>query len=41
VGGWRHDAIYVTQPYNGNTVVEVDIGVPSRDWPGVTAINLP
>lgn len=26
-GGWRKDALYLPQPYNGNTVVEVVIGV--------------
>jgi hypothetical protein len=39
--GWLDDAIYVTQPYNGNTVMEVVIGVPSRHWDEGYAINLP
>jgi hypothetical protein len=30
VGGFREDALYLPQPYNGNTVVEVVVGVPSR-----------
>jgi len=41
VNGWRTDAIYMAQPYNGNTVKEVVIGVPSRSWTGGYAINLP
>lgn len=28
-GGWKDTALYQPQPYNDNTVVEVDIGVPS------------
>ena len=40
VGGFRQDAIYVTQPYDGYRVLELVIGVPSRDWGG-TAINVP
>ena len=39
--GWLDDAIYLTQPYNGNTVMEVVIGVPSRHWTEGYAINLP
>lgn len=39
VGGWRDDAIYQPQPYNGNTVREVVIGFGSADkvrtWNGV------
>ncbi len=38
VGGWRSDAIYQPQPYNGNTVREVVIGFSSGDtvrtWKG-------
>jgi len=30
IGGWKADAIYLPQPYDGDTVVEVVIGVPSR-----------
>ncbi len=36
--GWRQDALYFPQPYNGNTVGEIITGVPSRDWNG-TALN--
>ena len=40
-GGWREDAIYQPQPYNGNTVREVRIGIPSGDtvrtWNGKKA----
>jgi hypothetical protein len=28
IDGWNADAIYLPQPYNGNTVVEVVLGVP-------------
>lgn len=31
IGGWRADAIYQPQPYNGNTVREVVIGFESAD----------
>lgn len=41
VGGWRDDAIYLPLPYGNNKVLEIVIGVPSRDKPGVEAINLP
>ncbi len=27
VGGWRKDALYLPQPYDGNTVVEVVLGI--------------
>lgn len=30
VGGFRKDALYLPQPYNGNTVIEVIVGIPSR-----------
>ena len=40
IGGWLEDAIYVSQPYNGNQVAELIIGVPSRLWTG-TVINQP
>lgn len=33
-GGWRIDAMYVPQPYNGNTVSELVIGIPSAHWDG-------
>jgi len=32
VGGWRADALYLPQPYDGSTVREVVIGVPSRRY---------
>ncbi len=38
--GWRTDAIYMSQPYNFNTVVEVVIGVPSKEFQG-TVLNAP
>ena len=39
--GWLDNAVYLTQPYNQNTVAEVVIGVPERGWPDGYAINLP
>lgn len=30
-GGWNERAIYQPQPYDGNTVVEIDIGARGRD----------
>jgi len=39
--GWLDQAIYVTQPYNGNSVLEVVIDVPPRGWTKGYAINLP
>ena len=32
-GGWNDHALYLPQPYNGNTVVEIDIGVPPAGYP--------
>jgi sugar lactone lactonase YvrE len=32
VGGWSETAIYMPEPWYGNTVFEVEIGVPSRSW---------
>lgn len=32
VGDWKEDAIYMPQPYDGHTVVEVEVGVPSARW---------
>ena len=29
---WRSDAIYVPQPYDGNTVAEVVVGIPGRKY---------
>lgn len=39
--GWQDHALFVAQPYNGNTVEQVDVGVPPRGWPLGYAINLP
>jgi len=38
--GWGDHMIYMSQPYNNNNVLEIDIATPRRDWDGV-AINLP
>lgn len=38
--GWPADAIYFPQPYNGNTVSEVIVGLPHRTWGG-TVLNAP
>jgi hypothetical protein len=32
IGGWDAEALYMPQPYDDNTVVEVRIGVPSRKY---------
>lgn len=32
VGGWKSDAIYMPEPWYGNTVFEVVVGVPGRTW---------
>ncbi|MEQ1505971.1 MAG: SMP-30/gluconolactonase/LRE family protein [Myxococcota bacterium] len=32
IGGWKENAIYLPEPWFGNTVFEVDVGVPSRSW---------
>lgn len=32
VGGWSSTAIYLPQPWYGNTVFEIEVGVPSRSW---------
>ena len=32
VGGWRADAIYMPQPYDGNTVTEVVVGIPGQGY---------
>lgn len=34
VEGWDPEALYVPQPYNNNTVTEVIVGVPARDYAG-------
>lgn len=31
---WRSDALYLPQPYNGNEVIEIVVGVPSRTYTG-------
>jgi hypothetical protein len=31
---WRTDAIYVPQPYDGNTVAEIVVGIPARTFNG-------
>jgi len=31
VGGWREDALYLPQPYDDATVVEVVVGVPGAE----------
>jgi hypothetical protein len=41
LGGFRDDALYLPQPYDANRVLELVIGVPSREWTGGTAIHLP
>jgi len=30
IGGWDKNSIYLPQPYDDNTVVRVDVGVPAR-----------
>lgn len=32
VGGWNPMSIYLPEPWFGNTVIEIDVGVPSRTW---------
>ncbi len=34
VGGWDETSIYMTHPYNGSWVDEIQIGVPGRQWTG-------
>jgi hypothetical protein len=31
---WRTDSIYIPQPYDGNTVAEIVVGIPSRRFNG-------
>ncbi len=38
--GWREDAIYLSQPYNENTVVEIVVGAPSSEFDGIV-VNAP
>ncbi len=33
-GGWKSLSVYMPQPYHNNRVIELDIGVPSRHYPG-------
>lgn len=33
--GWKADALYLPQPYNANSVTEIVVGVPSREFGGV------
>ncbi len=39
-GGFHEDAVYIPQPMNGDTVAELQIGVPYRTWDG-TVLNAP
>ncbi|MEQ1506251.1 MAG: SMP-30/gluconolactonase/LRE family protein [Myxococcota bacterium] len=39
IGGWLDDAIYLSQPYNNNNVVELVIGVPSRTAYGTVTLT--
>jgi streptogramin lyase len=32
VGGWRADALYLAQPYGGEHLAEVIVGVPAAGW---------
>ena len=34
IGPWRSDALYGAQPYDGDTVVEMVVGIPSREYNG-------
>jgi hypothetical protein len=34
VGGWDERTLYIAQPYNGDSVTALDIGVPSSRWTG-------
>lgn len=38
--GWRADAMYLPQPYNNYTVIEIVVGAPGRDFQG-TVLNPP
>jgi hypothetical protein len=40
VGGWHEEALYVPQPMNDDTVAEVVVGVPYRDFAG-EVVNAP
>ncbi len=38
--GWNLTSLFLPQPYNNNTVTEIDIGVPPWNWDG-QALNTP
>jgi len=38
--GWDDLSIYLPQPYNDNTVVQIDLQIPYRTWEG-TVLNAP
>ena len=40
-GSWNDHGLYQPQPYNGNTVAVIDIGVPSAQWFGVATGTSP
>ena len=40
-GGWSDHSIFMPLPYLSNEVVEVELGVPYRDWTGGTVLNAP
>ncbi len=40
VGGWDAFSLFMPVPYGGNTVKEVGVGVPGREWEG-TVLNAP
>ena len=40
-GGWSDHSIFMPLPYKSNQVVEVDLGVPYRDWTGGIVLNAP
>ncbi|NCG22245.1 MAG: hypothetical protein GWP91_24780, partial [Rhodobacterales bacterium] len=41
IDAWSDFAIYMPQPYLDYNVIEIDLGVPSREWTGGYAINIP
>ena len=41
IGGWRDDAIYFPQPYNGNTMGEIVLGIPKARDPNWIVLNAP
>jgi hypothetical protein len=40
IGGWKDTALYMPQPYNGNKIMEIGVGVPAKGWTG-TVLNKP